>query len=254
MNTILDINRLGLLLKRYFVENKKRELTFWGIATVIFVLIHLTSSSDKSGLVEVFLYISGLIFAARTFKIFGYTPGGMHFLLIPATHFEKLVSGIILNTFYYFGMMMITYAIGTVFGIVAGNIFFETSNPIQFAFFHFDPNINIAGHAGENLFSKFIAFALIQSVFMVGSLYFKRNAAGQTFLALSVFFIILVIIELLLVKVTFGTYHLNGQMINLSISGDDLFFRTKLVGSIIKYSLIPFFWIVAYFRLIEKQV
>ena len=178
----------------------------------------------------------------------------MHFLLIPATHFEKLVSGIILNTFYYFGMILITYAIGTVFGTVAGNIFFETSNPIQFAFFHFDPSVNITGHAGENLFSKFIAFALIQSVFMVGSLHFKRNAAGQTFLALSVFFIILVIIELLLLKATFGTYHLNGQMINLSISGDDLLFKSKLVGSIIKYSLIPFFWIVAYFRLIEKQV
>jgi len=254
MNTILDINRLGLLLKRYFVENKKRELTFWGIATVIFMLMHLTGSTEKSASVEIFLYISGLIFAARTFKIFGYTPGGMHFLLIPATHFEKLVSGIILNTFYYFGMILITYAIGTVFGTVAGNIFFETSNPIQFAFFHFDPSVNITGHAGENLFSKFIAFALIQSVFMVGSLHFKRNAAGQTFLALSVFFIILVSIELLLLKATFGTYHLNGQMINLSISGDDLLFKSKLVGSIIKYSLIPFFWIVAYFRLIEKQV
>jgi len=254
MNTILNINRLGLLLKRYFVENKKRELTFWGIATVIFMLMHLTGSTEKSASVEIFLYISGLIFAARTFKIFGYTPGGMHFLLIPATHFEKLVSGIILNTFYYFGMILITYAIGTVFGTVAGNIFFETSNPIQFAFFHFDPSVNITGHAGENLFSKFIAFALIQSVFMVGSLHFKRNAAGQTFLALSVFFIILVIIELLLLKATFGTYHLNGQMINLSISGDDLLFKSKLVGSIIKYSLIPFFWIVAYFRLIEKQV
>lgn len=254
MNTILDINRLGLLLKRYFVENKKRELTFWGIATVIFTLIHLSGSHGKSVSVEVFIYIAGLIFAARTFKIFGYTPGGMHFLLIPATHFEKLVSGIILNTFYFFGMMMITYAVGTVLGTVAGNIFFETSNPVQFAFFHYDQSMNMVGHVGANLFSKFIGFALIQAVFMVGSLYFKRNAAGQTFLALSVFFIILVIIELLLIKVTFGTYHLNGQMINLSISGDDILFRTKQIGTIVKYSLIPFFWIVAYFRLIEKQV
>ncbi len=254
MNTTLGINRLGLLLKRFFVENKQHELTFWGITTVVFMLMHLSGAREKSVSVEIFLYISGLIFAARTFKIFGYTPGGMHFLLIPATHLEKLVSGIILNTFYYFGMILITYIIGTVFGTVAGNIFFETSHPIQFALFQFEPGINIAGHAGASLFSNFITFALIQSVFMVGSLYFKRNAAGQTFLAISVFFIILVIIELLLIKTTFGTYHLNGQMVNLSITGDDFFFRAKLLSRIIKFSLIPFFWIVAYFRLIEKQV
>src|ERR1035437_198639 len=110
MNTTLDINRLGLLLKRYFIENKQRELTFWGISTVVFMIMHRTGS------VEMFMYIAGFIFAARTFKIFNYTPSGMHYLLIPATHAEKLIINIILSTLYFFIMFVITYIIGTTIG------------------------------------------------------------------------------------------------------------------------------------------
>ena len=103
MNKTLNINRLGLLLKRYFIENKQRELTFWGIATVVFMIMH------QSQAVTMFLFIAGFIFASRTFKIFGFTPGGMHYLLIPATHLEKLVTNILLSTVYYFGMFLLTY-------------------------------------------------------------------------------------------------------------------------------------------------
>ena len=81
MNTTFSFNRLGLLIKRYFVENKQRELSFWGIVIVVFMIMH------ESTAIEMFFYISGFIFAARMFKIFSYTPGGMHYLLIPATAF-----------------------------------------------------------------------------------------------------------------------------------------------------------------------
>jgi len=55
MNTTLNINRIGLLLKRFFIENKQRELTFWGITIIIFMLMHQTES------VAMFLYVTGFI-------------------------------------------------------------------------------------------------------------------------------------------------------------------------------------------------
>ena len=58
MNTTLDINRLGLLLRRFFIENKQRELIFWGITVVVFTLMHLAGPQEKSISVEMFLYIS----------------------------------------------------------------------------------------------------------------------------------------------------------------------------------------------------
>lgn len=255
MNTILNINRLGLLLRRFFIENKQRELTFWGITTVVFTLMHLAGPQEKSISVEMFLYISGFIFAARTFKIFNHTPGGMHYLLIPATHFEKLTTAILLSTFYYFAMIVITYTIGTTLGTTIGNFFFASNNPIVFPLFHSIPDLYNNSHAPMSLLNKFVFFAGIQSTFMLGSIYFKGNAVGKTFLAITAISIVLGIIELLLLRITFGTYHLGGQMMNISIDSEQGFLSALSTGSkIFGYALIPFFWVVSYFRLKEKQV
>ena len=101
MNTTFNFNRLGLLLKRYITENIQREITFWGIAILVFALVR----NDET--VRFFLYITGFIFAANQFKIFAYTPGGMHYLLIPATHTEKLTASLLLSTVYDFIMFLV---------------------------------------------------------------------------------------------------------------------------------------------------
>lgn len=259
MNTIFNINRLGLLFKRYFTENKQRELTFWGITTLVFTLMHLAGSREKSISVEMYLYISGFIFAAQTFKIFNFTPSGMHYLLIPANHLEKLTTSIVLSTFYYFAMIIITYVVGTILGTTIGNLTFNLNNPIQFALFQSNPDFIVNGHSiynsGPSLLNTFIAFAGIQAVFMLGSIYFKGNAVGKTILTFFALVIVLGIIELFLLKVTFGTYHLDGQMLNFSISSDhNMITGFEIAGKIFKYTLIPFFWVVTYFRLTEKEV
>ena len=55
MNTTFSFNRLGLLLKRFFVENSQKELTFWAISLVIFMLIQ-----NPTG-VGMFITISGFV-------------------------------------------------------------------------------------------------------------------------------------------------------------------------------------------------
>jgi hypothetical protein len=252
MNTTFSLNRLGLLLKRYFTENRQHELSFWGIAIVVFMIMHQPAS------VEIFFYISGFIFAARTFRIFSYTPGGMHYLLIPATHLEKLVSAILLSTFYYFIMLLVTYIIGTILGTALGNSIFDTHNAISLGLFNMDSvskswgNI-VVNHIG---FIEFmLSFALMQSVFLLGSVYFKRNAIGKTFLTLISLAFLIGIIELVIFKISFGSYHLNGQSLDFSIiPGNDVLGYFKLILKTLKYLLIPFFWVVSYYRLTEKQV
>ena len=252
MNTTFSLNRLGLLLKRYFTENIQHEFSFWGIAIVVFMIMHQATS------VEIFFYISGFIFASRTFKIFSYTPGGMHYLLIPATHLEKLVTAILLSTFYYLFMLLVTYVIGSIIGTTLGNSIFDTHNAISLDLFNMDSiskswGSSVINHIG---FLEFIlGFALIQSIFLLGSVYFKRNAIGKTFLTIISLGIIMGLIELIIFKVSFGAYHFTGQSYNLNITmGDDLFPGFEVATKTIKYLLIPFFWVVSYFRLKEKQV
>jgi len=62
------------------------------------------------------------------------------------------------------------------------------------------------------------------------------------------------IIEAFFFRMTFGSLNLNGQSFNLSLSGDNLFPGFETATQVLKYMLIPFFWLVSYFRLTEKQV
>jgi len=251
MNTTFSFNRLGLLIKRYFVENKQRELSFWGIVIVVFMIMH------ESTAIEVFFYVSGFIFAARMFKIFSYTPGGMHYLLIPATHFEKLITAILLSTVYFFIMLLISYSIGNALGTTLGNLIFNMQNPVSLDLFQMESITKVWANqvvTHNGLVSIYLNFALIQSVFLLGSVYFKKNAMGRTFLTFIFITIVIGLIEVLILRVTFGTFSLTGQNMNLTISGDNLFPGFEQAGKIVKYLMIPFFWIVAYFRLTEKQV
>jgi len=251
MNTTFSFNHLGLLIKRYFVENKQRELSFWGIVIVVFMIMH------ESTAIEVFFYVSGFIFAARMFKIFSYTPGGMHYLLIPATHFEKLITAILLSTVYFFIMLLISYSIGNALGTTLGNLIFNMQNPVSLDLFQMESITKVWANqvvTHNGLVSIYLNFALIQSVFLLGSVYFKKNAMGRTFLTFIFITIVIGLIEVLILRVTFGTFSLTGQNMNLTISGDNLFPGFEQAGKIVKYLMIPFFWVVAYFRLTEKQV
>lgn len=245
MNTTFNINRLGLLLKRYFIENKQREIMFWSIMILVYALLYRTSSA------QTIILVTGFIFAAREFKVFAYAPGGMHYLLIPATHTEKLTSAILLNTFYFFGMSIITYTLGhwagtTIFQQFFGNFVQNTD---------FLPT-NFNNPASEHFWIFFGVFALIQAIFMLGSLYFKRSSVGRTMLSVIALGFILGLIELLLIKILFGTYHIGNEMVSINISANNETFSPGfgIAGKIVGYLLIPFFWIVSYFRLTEKQV
>lgn len=249
MNTTFSFNRLGLLLKRFFVENSQKELTFWAISLVIFMLIQ-----NPAG-VGMFIMISGFVFASRMFNSFGYTPGGMHYLLIPATHLEKLVTGIILSTFYFLVCILACYFVGGTIGTHLGNLIFSTDNSVHFQLFE---NEYFQNHSYKNMTEiadMFIGFTIVQSIFLLGSVYFKKNIIGKTMLAIIAFGVVMGLLELLLLKLNFDTTSLKNQNINISLlNTESMFPGANILGEIIKYATAPFFWVVSYFRLTEKEV
>jgi len=253
MNTTFSFNRLGLLLKRFFIENQNREMMFWGILTIVFTLVHQTDS------LRMILYITGLLFAARVFKVFSFAPGGMHYLLIPATHVEKLTANILLSTLYFFIMTLVTYSIGNLLGTGILNQILGTSNPVSWDLFHAEAmhNYGQVTVSSTNGFLDLLAtFATIQAIFMLGSLYFSRNAVGRTMFSLLALGIVLSIIQLSLIKIIFGTFSLTGDMgsMNFMLSNSSIPSGIEMAFKIGGYLLIPFLWVVSYFRLTEKQV
>ena len=240
MNTTIPFNRIVLLLERFFIEDRNRELLFWGILTLVFTLIHNADS------VKLVLYISGFLFAARLFKVFSFTPGGMHYLLIPATHGEKLTTAILLSTVYFFGMTLLAYTIGSFTGTSITNMIFGTEIPVKWDLFY----------STKDFIDVLSKFALIQAIFMLGSLYFKRNALGRTMFSIIAINILIVIIEGSLFKALFGTLSLSNEMFSMNniLSNTSIPSTIETVVRISTYILIPFLWVVSYFRLTEKQV
>lgn len=250
MNTNFSFNRLGLLLKRFFVENGQKELTFWAISIVVFMI------SYGPAVVGMYIIIAGFIFASKMYKSFSYTPGGMHYLLIPATHLEKLVSGIILSTFYFLTGVLLSYFIGNTVSTHVGNLIFDLNNTVHFQLFETANEINnISPSYSSSYLDMFIGFAIVQSIFLLGSIYFKRNAVGKTILSIIVFSIAIGLIEILLLKFNFDTTSIQSQNINISLLDvKSMFPGLEVVGQVIKYATAPFFWVVSYFRLTEKEV
>ena len=157
----------------------------------------------------------GFIFAAKQFKSFAYTPGGMHYLLIPATHFEKLVNAILLTTIYYFTMFTVTYSIGNVLGTTLYNLVF-TLGSIYFK----------RSAIGKTLLSIFTFY------FIVGMI--------------ELFFLKVIFVDLSLLRGMSSINFMSENSTLLSTIGDGF--------KVFTYLLIPFFWTVSYFRLTEKQV
>ena len=248
MNTTFNYDRLWLLIKRYFTENKQRELTFWGISIVVFMLMR------DSGAVITYLLIAGFFTAANAFRIFSHTPGGMHYLLIPATHSEKLVTNIIINTFYFFLAFLVTYIVGTFLGIHLDNMIFNHHNPVNFNLFNDSFN---SLNGANNFLILLYTFAVSQAVAITGSLFFKRSAAMKTLLVIIIVFFVLGIMEVTMLKLMFDTYELSGETLTLKIGADefnDLFPAMKIIAKIFGLVLLPFLWTVSYFRLTEKEV
>jgi len=250
MSQTLSFKRIGLLLKRYFVENQNYEIYLWSILTLIFMFFR------SEGTAQLITLIVGIVYATRFFKIFAYPSNGTHYLMIPATQVEKLVTVFLLNTFYFFLMIMITSAIGNFIGTILRNLIYGISTPFSLQFFFPYSKLN-SDFDITYLLKNFGVFATLQAIFTLGSLYFKRNSIAKTLLTLMMISILFGIIEYTVFKVTMGSLlSVLNQYDGFQIAWNEIIFPKGmiLVWKIIGYLLIPFCWIVSYFRLTEKEI
>ncbi len=253
MKNQLSIYRIGLLLKRYFRENKNREIMFWCMITFIFTVL------DNRIFVLFVLFLSGLIYSIRLHKDLLKGTNSMHFLLIPATQTEKIVSTVFLNTFYHFGMTLLSYIIGNMLVTLTYHFILKMPVPVNWDLFQETSIVNVNGFiqpVEKNVFwSVFGLFAFSQSLFMVGSLYFKNNVIPKTIFSILGFVFVLFLVQVFIFKTFWNVKHLVNAIFPMFVVISDfniptLFKNTFVYGSAL---FIPFLWIVAYFRLSEKE-
>jgi len=251
---IFYIRRVILLLKRYFLENLSREIMFWCIITFIFTVL------DSRIFVLIVLFVSGLIYSIRLHNDLLKGAKGIHYLLIPATHGEKLVASIILNTIYHFAMTILAYSIGNLLVTLTYHYLLKMAVPVNWDLFQETSTVVIDGFYVpdvKNVFwSVFGLFGFSQALFMLGSIYFKNNIVFKTIFSLFAIGFVVVIVQLVMFKTLWHVKHLANTILPVFVIITDATIPTiiKNVAVIGSYLFIPILWTISYFSLTEKEV
>jgi hypothetical protein len=246
-----NINRLYLLIQRQLVVNKKNLLIafaacFGTILTIFLLTIYSSGTIIYQPLIAlsfVVIYVGGFIFTSIGFNELHTPDKAYQYLTLPATTLEKLSSVWLLTSIIYIAVSLVIICIlaliGNLFAIIIGVGTQGINSLFQF------PILNLVW-----------IYLVAQTIFLLGSCYFRKNNFLKTLLTLFVVCFALSIYTGINGWIFFGTPGLN-------ISGNDMnenlniFFQYTfpLIVKVVFYYLIaPFFLLTSFFVLKERQV
>ncbi len=254
-NKIINFKNLFLFIKRYLFLNKNTLVVAFGaVSGTIFLILMFAAYQTKSlnsnilfSTVMPFFFLGGLIFTSSSFKELHDTKTSYSFLTFPISTFEKL-TGIWLTTSVLFSLVSI--AIIYIINILASVLFSQL-----FSFPLYINNIFTL-----QLFTAVGKYIVIQSIFLLGAIYFRKNNFLKTILAISVIFIVFAILTGLAGRIIFngymGPHNFGFNSNNISIGNQSMFSDTipQILDFTFWYLLTPFFLVVSYFRLKERQI
>lgn len=274
MNQFFSFKRFTLLVLKHWADNKKRYglsvLAFIGLLITWFVFTILVEptrpmAKDVQQITFFFsLFVVGTFYASQYFSDLGSKAKGINFLLVPASAFEKLLCSLLYTVILFFVIFTATYYIvnGLMIAISstlpwtdegAGKPTIVNVFKIIILRFNQDSTINFL-----------LLYFSVQSVFLLGSVYFEKYSFIKTiicgFVACFVLFCFMYFInELdLLPPGSYPRGFLTAYQVHVEGGNDLLIEIPRWIGEVfrflIMYAVAPFFWLVTYFRLKEKQV
>ena len=265
MNNTFDFNRFSLLVKRQWVENKKLFLmASFGILGILVVIYSLIIQSETGAIGEMprfsifllSLFFGGSVFTNYVLKDLSDKNSSTSFLLVPASHFEKFLTG----TFYAFIIFPIVfltlfYVVDYGFVNIGNNIKDGLKVPsvknIQLHTYIIN-NKNIREMLGE-----IVGFWLvIQAFILMGAAQFEgRSYIKTAFMGFALLFLIGFVIYL---SNKFLLSDITKQFQNKGYSRELVKPTKDMIGGILGICLIyvlpPILLVITYFKLKEKQV
>jgi len=275
MNAVFDLNRWLLYTGKHWNENKRRYLLSLGAVGGLMILFYsflmiVNADSPFSKDIQVIiyyvgLYLTGSLYASLLFNDLSDGPKAIQYLLLPASIFEKLLTALLFGVILYFiSYTIIFYAVDLPLVRLSNSIIQTVAEREHRARYPVQEiaNVFISWKDGENVFFYFLlGYFAVQSIFMLGSVYFVRFQFIKTLVAgLVVFLVLVFFVHKVLGSIMppggffqpFTAYRVYTEKGSLSIKLPEGF--SSILIFLIKYSLAPCFWIVTYFRLKEKEV
>ena len=232
----ISFYRIGLLFKRYFCENWKKDVI---VAAIIFAVEILTSLEQQVSTISwLVLFVFFILYSGRIFGMLGKPQRAINYLMLPASRGEKLSVNIILSHFYYPILLIVASCLG-----IWASSFFCYFIYDEFTF----KSIDFLGNTtfwGVDLWYFTLFLLLNNAVMMFGSVYFRKAAVIKTLLCEAAFFILYAIVMVLII---FKMY-----IHQLYLTTDKIAYG-NIVFSVFILCVTAFFWILSYLRLKETE-
>jgi len=274
MNQFFNFHRSSLLVAKHWADNKKRYLlsvlAFIGLLIGWFTFTILIDPSFPVGqglqIVTYFfsLFTVGSFYASQYFRELGSRSRGINFLLVPASGFEKVLCSLIYTVILFFIVFTAAFYLVDVLMVwIAQSLVSDIPYPADQR-----GVLNVFEAAKIHTSPKTIVNALwiyftIQSVFLLGSVYFEKYSFIKTiisgFVGCFILFCLMYFLnENLLPEGDYPRGLLTSYRVYTDGGQDPLIEIPRWIGHVFRflamYAVAPFLWIVTYYRLKEKQV
>lgn len=272
MNQLFSFNRFSLLVSKHWADNKKRyglaALAFAGLLITWFVLTLLMGVQPMAnGVQSVTFFLSlfavGTFYASQYFSDLGSRAKGINFLLVPASAFEKLLCGLLYTVVLFFVVFVALFYAADALMVGVANAVYPTNDPTKKAEMVNVFRIILIRFNRDSTINFLLFFFSVQSAFLLGSVYFEKYSFIKTiisgFVAGFVLFCLMYFFNgQLLPPGDYPRGFLTAYRIHTDGANDRLIEVPRWIGEVFRflvmYGAAPFFWVVTYCRLKEKQV
>jgi hypothetical protein len=293
MNQSFDAGRWWLLVGKHWSENRKKySLSLIAIAGLLLLWFIVMLSADgyrginssmQSSTYYFGLFIAGCLYASVLFADLGSKTRGLNYLVVPASHLEKLLCSLFYGVivfflcytaiFYMIDVLMVKVINAIVYGHwvknhTTGDVFVpqKVFNVFYQPEHSRDPDV---------LLYLLLFYFVLQAAFISGSVYFAKFSFIKTVISLLLiglfiaFFIGKVIAPILppgsyyhgitsYQVLTYKNIPGDGVMIYSDAATDKLITLPEWIGDtllfLLKYAFAPLLWLATYYRLKEKEI
>lgn len=255
VENIFNPKRFYFLIRNALWQNQLKILLVTGVVAILVFLLSGMSAirqiprNPHVGIFLVFLFTSGFLVSANAFRDLSNDKSAGSWLMLPATTLEKYTSRLFLTSIgYLMGTTMIYFVISVVSELI---------NQMMFGFAHdfFNPFNDV-------VLKSAAIFIVLQSIFLLGAIYFRRFAFIKTVLFLLLVFLALVFLLIISMKWILGGHFSvlsDGGISALGniLAGEWLTQVKETLKWMLRFLfwvlLAPFCWVTGYFRLKEFE-
>lgn len=250
------------LLRKQVYEDKKGLLIYSGVLFGLLLIPNMIQAymtrgylmPYDSGYLEYFgnfLLLGGFIMTSLAFANNMHCKVKQHaWLMLPVHAHEKLITSII----YY----AVIYPIALILFFTASSAVIEGLNSLFFSshgllFNPFDADV----------WEMVLHYIILQSVFLLGSVYFRNRHFVKTVLSLMGLGFVMSLIAMIVFRIAYApyfdqlfhsAYYIDENILWNQAAGTPLVRFTEVLGKILYYGILaPFCWVVAYFRIREVE-